>query len=110
MKHGDFYRHYKGGEYFFDCIALPTKGEANLSKRDIDRMTHTYEARHHGNGKTILLFESGGATFIDSDIPHVIYQKREDHDSDSDFFYAREVDDFFTCAGDGKRFELIKGK
>lgn len=35
MQHGDIYVHFKGGEYFFDSIALP-KNDSNI-KHDIRR-------------------------------------------------------------------------
>lgn len=92
MKHGDFYTHFKGGEYYFDCIALPIQ-DSTLSNREKVDMLHTHEAKYHDGAKSINLYESGGATFIDSDVPHVIYQAEKDYNTD--YLYAREVDDFF---------------
>lgn len=93
MKHGDFYKQSDGKDYVFNCIALPFQDE-NLSKRDKEKMLHTHEARHHETVKHLNVYESGGATFIDSDVPHVLYQTRKDFEDDTDFVYAKELDDF----------------
>lgn len=102
MNKGDFYTHYKGGEYFFDSIALPLTTQRNL--------TNVGEARYHDNSHDLELYiDDNGTIFINSDLPHVIYQG-EDH-YDTDFVWAREVDDFFgykhiTGSHHIKRFSL----
>lgn len=101
MKHGDFYKHLDGQEYVFNCIALPFQ-DPNLSKRDRERMLHTHDARLHDKVEWLNVYESGGATFIDSDVPHVLYQKKKDFEDDTDFVYAREVDNFFGQTLEGK--------
>lgn len=92
MKNGDFYQHYKGGEYFFDCIALPLQ-DSSLSFLTVNKMTETGKARYHENTHDLNLYAIGGATYIDSDVPHVIYQSEKDYDTEK--VWAREVDDFF---------------
>lgn len=102
MRTGDFYRHYKGGEYYFDCIALPLNGKRNARK--------IQTARYHEDTHDIDLYiDDNGTTFIDSDVPHVIYQSEKHYDTD--YVFTREVDDFFdtvTTIADGlvKRFQL----
>jgi hypothetical protein len=102
MKTGDFYSHYKGGEYYFDCIALPLKGSKRARK--------IQTARYHENTHDIDLYiDENGTTFIDSDVPHVIYQAEKDYNTDK--VWAREVDDFFGYKDVGisyvqKRFTL----
>lgn len=111
MKNGDLYKHLDGQEYVFNCIALPFK-DPDLSKRDKERMLHTHDARLHDKVEWLNVYQSGGATFIDSDVPHVLYQSKKDFEDDTDFVYAREVDNFFGQENKGsgmfKRFELIK--
>lgn len=106
VKNGDFYKHYKGGEYFFDCIALPIN-DRNLF---INGMAKTDKARYHEDTHDLELYTIDGVTFINSDIPHVIYQAEKDYDTN--FVYAREVDDFFGYKTEGttlyKRF-VLKG-
>lgn len=108
MKYGDLYNHYKGVEYFFNCIALPMK-DSSIRKSDLAKMEHTYNARYHEDTHDIKIYSSGGATFIDSDVPHVIYQSEKHYGTD--YVYAREVDDFFGYKADEnnhfvKRFSL----
>ena len=104
MKNGDFYNHYKGGEYFFDCIALPVG--------DLITVEPIGVARYHEDTHDIELFRSNdGVTFIESDKPHVIYQAKADYNTSK--VYAREVDDFFgfVCIRGftySKRFALIE--
>lgn len=74
-------------------------------------MNLIHQAVYHGDGKAIKLYESGGVTFIDSEVPHVIYQAEKDYGTE--LVYAREVDDFFGYKeeADGKlvkRFKLKK--
>jgi hypothetical protein len=95
MKTGDFYQHYKGGEYYFDCIALPLNGLRSARK--------ITTARYHENTHDIQLFiDDSGTTFIDSALPHVIYQSEKDYDTDK--VWAREVDDFFGYKEKDGRF------
>lgn len=92
MKHGDNYDHFKGGEYFFDCIALP-KDDLNIDF-DIRRsMTPVPAAKYHDGTRDVKLYTYGGITFIDASVPHVIYQSAKDINTTN--VYAREVDDFF---------------
>jgi hypothetical protein len=104
MKTGDFYNHYKGTEYYFDCIALPLE--------DRKKVEPILTVRHHENTHDIQLYIcESGVTFIDSDVPHVIYQSEKDYNTNK--VWAREVDDFFdtvTTIADGlvKRFTLKK--
>jgi hypothetical protein len=91
MKNGDFYKHYKGGEYFFDCIALPL--EVSPFSKIAKEEKHTQTARHHENTQDLDLYLINGVTFIKSDVPHVIYQSEKDYNTN--FVFAREVDDFF---------------
>lgn len=35
MKSGDYYNHFKGNEYYFDCIALPKK-DLSLKKEFLE--------------------------------------------------------------------------
>lgn len=92
MKHGDEYDHFKGGEYFFDGIALP-KDDLNINfdiRRDmrVEKM-----AKYHDGSRDVKLYSYGGILFIDASVPHVIYQAQTDAGTDK--VYAREVDDFF---------------
>lgn len=92
MKHGDIYDHFKGGEYFFDTIALP-KDDLNI-KHDIRRdMRSTQVAMYHDGTREVKLYSYGGIPFIDASVPHVIYQAETDYETDK--VYARPVDDFF---------------
>lgn len=92
MKHGDIYDHFKGGEYFFDSIALP-KDDLNI-KYDIRRdMRSTQRATYHDGTREVKLYSYGGIPFIDASVPHVIYQAKADYETDK--VYARPVDDFF---------------
>jgi hypothetical protein len=110
MKYADKYRHFKGGEYFFQGIALPLR-ENNLSQRTVKSMTSNGTVRYHENTHDMELYSIDGAMFIDSEYPHVIYQSEKDYDTDK--CWAREVDDFFDTkfTDDGgivKKFNLIK--
>lgn len=104
MKHGDIYQHFDGGEYFFDGIALP-KDDNNIQNSTKRDMVFAQNARYHDDTRDVKLYTSGGTTFIDSDVPHVIYQAEKDYDTS--FVYAREVDDFFGCKHK-ERGNLIK--
>lgn len=104
MKRGDFYEHYKGTEYFFACIALPVKDE-NIPRRIKDSMSYVQDARYQEDTHDLKIFESGGAMFIDSEVPHVIYQSEKDYNTD--YVYAREVDDFFGYTED-KHGKMVK--
>src|SRR4051812_16520027 len=88
MKNGDFYNHYKGGEYFFDCIALPLVNHAYEIKPHFIQ-----KVRYHEDTQDMNLYVANGVTYIESDIPYVIYQSEKDYDTDK--VWAREVDDFF---------------
>lgn len=106
MKHGDRYLHFKGGEYFFQGIALPLK-EGNLSHETVKNMMFLGTVRYHENTHDIELYSIDGAMFIDSDKPHVIYKNPLKNS------WAREVDDFFgykhvTGSHYIKRFTLKK--
>lgn len=92
MKTGDFYQHYKDVEYYFCCIALPMKDES-LSKYVIRNKINDQTARYHEDTHDLEMYVYEGITFIDSEVPHVIYQSEKDYDTDKVF--AREVDDFF---------------
>ncbi|OPD57618.1 hypothetical protein [Bacillus anthracis] len=95
MKTGDFYKHYKGKDYFFDCIALPVDEFMGRPSELEDFGLVALDA-HTPDGQEIVevkLFYSNGVTFIDKDKAHVIYQAEEDHDTDK--VWAREVDEFF---------------
>lgn len=106
MKNGDMYRHFNGGKYAFICIALPLKDKL------IEKLFHNIEViktlnvRYHENTHDLKVYITGnGASFIDSDVPHVLYQNMQEQD------WAREVDDFFgyKTKEDGqlvKRFTL----
>lgn len=89
MKNGDFYNHYKNVEYYFDCIALP------LNDRNKAKLEYIGTTRYHEDTHDIDLYfhKESGVTFIDADVPHVIYQSEKHYDTN--FTYAREVDDFF---------------
>jgi hypothetical protein len=102
MKKGDFYRHFKGVEYTFYSIALPTENR---------KLESIGTARYHEDTHDINLYMYDGITFIDSELPHVIYQAEKDYDTD--YVYARELDDFFGFRFDSekdlyeKRFQKI---
>ena len=111
MKKGDFYNHYREGkEYYFDCIALPVEPWMKIKPSSVN--PHGV-ARYHEDTHDIELYVSGeGVTFIDSDVPHVIYQSEDDYNTEK--VYAREVDDFFgwvnaTCFSCQPRFMLREG-
>lgn len=90
MKSGDLYKHYKGGIYYFNCIALPLKEKSNVKKS----VRAIQPARYHENTHDIDLYiDDNGTVFINSDIPHVIYQSEKDINSND--LFAREVDIFF---------------
>lgn len=106
MRNGDFYKHYKGNEYFFDSIALP------LPDTMKNKAKQNGKARYHENTHDVDLYFYEGVTYIDADVPHVIYQAEVDYDTT--FVYAREIDDFFEHKQlkDGqyvKRFILKEG-
>jgi len=108
MKHGDYYHHYKDVEYYFDCIAIPLK-DARLSKYVSRNKVKVPSARYHEDTHDLDLYVFEGITFINSDVPHVIYQSEKDYDTDR--IYAREVDNFFGVVDVGyneyeKRFAL----
>jgi hypothetical protein len=105
MKNGDFYMHCKNTEYFFDSIALPLKGNSHLTRRIKEGMTFCQSARYHENTHDLNLYNFDGVTFIDSDVPHVIYQSEKDYDTDK--VWAREVDDFFGYKKE-KNGQLVK--
>lgn len=88
MMNGDFYTHYKGGEYRFQCIALPLDEVQDKSKLEQKGV-----ARYHENDRDIELFFYNGVWFVNDDLPHVIYQSEKDYDTKK--VWAREVDDFF---------------
>jgi hypothetical protein len=71
-------------------------------------MTEVGPARYHDNTHDLALYAIDGVTFIDSDVPHVIYQSEEDYNTYA--VWAREVDDFFGYKQDNgkyiKRFAL----
>jgi hypothetical protein len=100
MKYGDFYEHSKGGGYFFKCIALPIENR--------DKLELVGVARYHENDRDINLYQSENKVlFLDSELPHVIYQSESDYKTDK--YWVREVDDFFGYKEDKiKRFTLIK--
>lgn len=106
MKRGDKYKHYKCGEYEFMGIALPIEDEII----DSTHLVEFAKARYHENTNDMELFTSSdGAMFINSDVPHVIYQAENDYGSEK--VWAREVDNFFdtvTTMDNGlvKRFTL----
>jgi len=111
MKKGSFYEFIEGGIYVFDSIALPRESE-DISRRDRDKMLHTHEAIHPTTRKWFNVYESGVATFIDSDVPHVLYQTKADFTEDRDYIYAMEVDKFFgqveTNTGKQSRFQIVE--
>lgn len=87
MKRGDSYKHYKGGKYTFLSIAIPLQDDF-ITKTHLVKF---FEARYHENTHDVALYTSSdGALFIDSDVPHVIYESKKDKK-----VWAREVDDFF---------------
>lgn len=97
MNYGDFYTHYKGNDYWFQCIALPLDvlaSDANLKR--------VGSARYHENDKDIDLYFDNGVWFVDYEFPCVIYQAEKDHDTE--FVWAREVDDFFGYKGKEGRY------
>ena len=100
MKSGDFYRHSKGGGYYFKNIALPLENRKKVKLIGI--------ARYHENDRDIKLYQSEEKVlFIESDLPHVIYQSESDGETDK--YWAREVDDFFGYKdGKIKRFTLVE--
>lgn len=90
MKYGDNYKHFKGGEYIFEGIALPLR-TGNLSQETIKNMTYQGKVRYHENSHDIDLYSIDGAFFIDSELPHVVYVALKTNG----IVWAREVDDFF---------------
>lgn len=94
MKHGDFYQHFKGTEYFFCGIALPisefTGKKTLLEETQMALDAHT---PHGEEVQEVKLFDCNGIMLIDRDTPHVIYQSEKDYDTDR--VWAREVNDFF---------------
>lgn len=110
MKKGNIYHHFKGAEYWFEGIALPKKN-ASLGCKAASEMVYVQDVRYHEDTHDIKLFSLDGALFINSDLPHVIYQSKKDYGTDR--MFAREVDDFFGYKEDGekglvKRFTLTK--
>lgn len=101
MRNGDRYEHYKGVEYLFDCIALPLEGRVDVKPLKT--------VRYHEDTHDIQLYIcDNGVTYIDADVPHVIYQSEKHYGTDLEF--AREVDDFYgsvpTKDGHQRRFAL----
>ena len=96
MKHGDSYKHFKGGSYTFLGISIPLKdpfisfkkeqllvtGKAILEKTQQEIPLYDYYGLQQVNG--------AGLIFTDSDIPYVIYQSDE-----NEVIWARPVDEFF---------------
>lgn len=107
MKKGDLYQHYKDVEYCFEGIALPLTGKGLLTG-----LINVKRARYHEDTHDVDIFVIDGVMFIDSHVPHVIYQSEKDYNKD--LFYAREVDDFFGCKEENgthvKRFTLKSNK
>lgn len=105
MKYGDYYNHYKGVEYWFQCIALPLNEATDKRKLEENGV-----ARYHENDRDIALYFNNGTWYVDDDVPHVIYQSEQDYDTEK--VWAREVDDFFGYKIEAghpiKRFELKK--
>ena len=95
MKQGEFYHHFrKGTEYCFRSIALPLN-EFRGNKDDLVKVNPAQDA-HTPSGepvREIQLYDYQGVTFIERDMPHVIYQSEEDYDTDD--VWAREVEDFY---------------
>lgn len=99
MKYGDKYTHFKGGEYIFEGIALPLR-TGNLSVTTVKNMIYQGKVRYHENTHDIELYSLDGVLFIDSDIPHVIYQSIKSYG----ISWAREVNDFFGHKEENGRF------
>lgn len=60
-------------------------------------------ARYHENTYDIDLFVGKhGVTFVDADLPYVIYQSKADYGIDK--VWAREVDDFFGYKVDNGQY------
>lgn len=90
MNYGDIYKHYKGGEYIFNCIATPLNETYIYS---MDDSTSTKIATHTETGQKIRIFDFLGAQVADSEEPLVIYQStKEFHQLN---YWARPVDMFF---------------
>lgn len=111
MRNGDFYQHYKGGEYFFEGIALPVdevQDKRGLEKAGVAWDAHTPDDVEYPQ-ELQLFMSKEGVLFISAPYPHVIYQAEKDYNTEK--VWARKVDDFFSMVNitpfqSQKRFTL----
>lgn len=89
MKKSDKYMHFKNNSYEFIGIAIP-KVDISLHHTLQTDMEITEYVRFHDNSYEIALYGYKGVMFIESTIPHVIYEDEKTHTR-----WARPVDDFF---------------
>ncbi|MEK4781096.1 hypothetical protein NST86_33550 [Bacillus sp. FSL L8-0199] len=95
MKYNTFYQHYRNEkEYFFDSIAIPIS-EFTGNKHDLTLANLAYDADtpEGAEVKRVQLYVHKGATYIDRDVYHVIYQSEDDYDTEK--VWVRNVEDFF---------------
>lgn len=111
MKNGDIYKHFKGNEYLYMCIASPITEIIQT-----DKLTYFGKINDAGTAEgeevnKVTLYEYKGFLLIDKEVPHVIYiptnKEREIGNA-----WARRVDDFFgiKVKDDGekvKRFTYV---
>lgn len=91
MKHGDKYIHFNGGEYLFESIALPLKDD-RIPEHIKREMVHIGTVRYHENTHDVDLYMVNGVLYIESELPHVIYEAQYNTVAKR---WAREMDDFF---------------
>lgn len=95
MRYGQLYQHYKQKEYFFCGIALPIR-EYTGSDMDLALANLAYDAHTPEDEEEIgrlQLYVHEGAYYIDRDVYHVIYQSKDDYETDK--VWVREVEEFF---------------
>lgn len=93
MRHGELYKHYKGTEYIFDCVAVPIKEE---DKNKFEQIDIVYDANTPEGEelRQLKLYISNGYYFIEGDTSKVLYYSEDDYSRG--IVWARDIDDFFT--------------
>ena len=97
---GDIYVDGQGKEYYFHCMALPLynrDGELDVADSNFRHFQKIDVAldMHTPEGKELVLYSSGEATYIESRHPHVVYQLESDIHHEETKVQAMRVDKFF---------------
>jgi hypothetical protein len=106
LRFGDYYKHFKGGEYLFQYITYPID-----MSHTIGELNYVLTAKHADNPEEeVKIFEKDGVFFSDRYHYMVLYKRISDNS-----LWVRRVDDFFGYKKheDGsleKRFVLMDNK